>query len=110
VQDDAGRQGLVLSPVAGESIRQESLGSLGIQVGLAILLGDLRGSPPDDDPVAALVEDLGDAGVQRGPIERAVEADPHVAGGVGGGIARDAPGGGVARLCQESDVWLVSGA
>ena len=97
----------MLSPVAGEGICQEALGPLGIQVGLAIFLGDLSRSTPDDDPVAALVEDLGDAGVQRGPIERVVEADPHVAGGIGGGIARDAPGG-AAGLVVERGVQIPS--
>ena len=66
--------------------------SASVEVGPAVGLGDLRGAAADDDAVAALVEDLGDGGVQFLAVGGAVEADADVAGGQVGAVAGHPPG------------------
>ena len=76
------RAGLVAvgAAVFGERVA-EQFPRVGLgEVGPAVGLGDLRGAATDDNAVAALVEDLGDGGVQFLAVRCAVEADTDVAG------------------------------
>jgi hypothetical protein len=92
VEHDAGRLVAVGAAVLGEGVA-EQLAGVGLgQVGPAVGLGDCRGAAADDDAVAALVEDLGDGGVQFLAAGGPVEADADIAGGQVGVAARHPPG------------------
>ena len=69
-------------------------------MGLPVVAGDLGGGAADDDAVAELVEDLGDAGLQSLVVGAAVEGDPDVAVVEAGGIARQAPGHAASLVVQ----------
>jgi hypothetical protein len=64
VEDDAGGLVAVGAPVLGEGVAEQLVGVGFGQVGSAVGLGDGCGAAADDDAVAALVEDLGDGGVE----------------------------------------------
>ena len=105
VEHDAGGLVAVGAAVFGERVA-EQLARVGLgEVGPAVGLGDLRCAAADDDAVAALVEDLGDGGVQFLAVGGAVEADADVAGGQVG-VAAGHPPGRAAGLVVQRDVQV----
>ena len=105
VQHDAGGLVAVGAAVFGERVA-EQLAGVGLgQVGPAVGLGDFRGAAADDDAVAALVEDLGDGGVEFLAVSRPVEADADIAGREVGVAARYPPGC-AAGLVVQRDVQV----
>ena len=82
----------MLAAVPAERVGEQGLSVAGGEVGLQVVAGDPGRRAADDDAVAELVEDLGDAGLQGLVVGAAVEGDPDVAVVEVGGIARQAPG------------------
>jgi hypothetical protein len=74
--------------------------SASVRWGLAVGFGDGRAAAADDDAVAALVEDLGDGGVEFLAVGGPVKANADVAGGKVGVATRHPPGGSAGLVVQ----------